>query len=155
VKRTHWILRRICYKAEPTATSTNLRFVITNRAGRASEVFAFYNHRSECENRIEEFKNGFRAHRLSCHRLLANAFRLVGEAVEQHALYARWVRPLFSLAISASGSCGFAKSSFDPLLTRLRSSLASCSRVGVSIPDSFASLRRNSSYSSPVSRRSL
>jgi hypothetical protein len=28
------------------------------------------------ENRIEEFKNGFRADRLSCHRFLANSFRL-------------------------------------------------------------------------------
>ena len=69
--------RRICYKAEHTATGTNLRFLITNGAGRASEVFAFYNDRGECENRIEEFKNGFRADRLSCHRFLANAFRLL------------------------------------------------------------------------------
>ena len=37
----------------------------------------FYNDRGECENRIEEFKNGFRADRLSCHRFLANAFRLL------------------------------------------------------------------------------
>src|SRR5580658_5723602 len=69
--------RRICYKAEHTAMGTNLRFLITNCAGRASEVFAFYNDRGECENRIEEFKNGFRADRLSCHRFLANAFRLL------------------------------------------------------------------------------
>jgi len=27
--------------------------VITNAAGQASEVFAFYNDRGECENRIE------------------------------------------------------------------------------------------------------
>jgi Transposase DDE domain group 1 len=69
--------RRICYKAEHTAVGTNLRFLITNCTGRASEVFAFYNDRGECENRIEEFKNGFRADRLSCHRFLANAFRLL------------------------------------------------------------------------------
>jgi hypothetical protein len=69
--------RRICYKTEHTATGTNLRFVITNCTGRASDVFAFYNDRGECENRIEEFKNGFRADRLSCHRFLANAFRLL------------------------------------------------------------------------------
>lgn len=68
--------RRICYKAEHSAAGTNLRFVVTNRAGRAAEVFAFYNDRGECENRIEEFKNGFCADRLSCHRFLANAFRL-------------------------------------------------------------------------------
>lgn len=69
--------RRICYKAEHTAVGTNLRFLITNCAGRAAAVFAFYNDRGECENRIEEFKNGFRADRLSCHRFLANAFRLL------------------------------------------------------------------------------
>jgi hypothetical protein len=69
--------RRICYKAEHTAVGTNLRFLITNCSGRAAEVFAFYNDRGECENRIEEFKNGFRADRLSCHRFLANAFRLL------------------------------------------------------------------------------
>jgi Transposase DDE domain group 1 len=69
--------RRICYKAEHTAVGTNLRFLITNRLGCASKVFAFYNDRGECENRIEEFKNGFRADRLSCHRFLANAFRLL------------------------------------------------------------------------------
>jgi len=56
--------RRICYKAEHTVTGTNLRCLITNCAGRASEVFAFYNDRGECENRIKEFKNGFRADRL-------------------------------------------------------------------------------------------
>jgi hypothetical protein len=33
--------------------------------------------RGECENRIEEFKNGFHADRLSCRRFLANAFRLL------------------------------------------------------------------------------
>jgi hypothetical protein len=69
--------RRICYKAEHTAAGTNLRFLITNRTGRASQIFAFYNDRGECENRIEEFKNGFCADRLSCHRFLANAFRLL------------------------------------------------------------------------------
>jgi hypothetical protein len=69
--------RRICFKAEHSAVGTNLRFVVTNCPGRAAEVFAFYNDRGECENRIEEFKNGFRADRLSCHRFLANAFRLL------------------------------------------------------------------------------
>src|SRR2546425_598839 len=69
--------RRIGYKAEHTAAGTNLRFLVTNGAGRTSELFASYNDRGECENRIEEFKNGFRADRLSCHRFLANAFRLL------------------------------------------------------------------------------
>src|SRR5207244_5282940 len=63
--------RRNTPPPEPTCAS------LTNCAGRASEIFAFYNDRGECENRIEEFKNGFRADRLSCHRFLANAFRLL------------------------------------------------------------------------------
>jgi hypothetical protein len=69
--------RRICYKAEHTAAGTNLRFLVTNLKGRSRSVFAFYNDRGECENRIEEFKNGFAADRLSCHRFRANAFRLL------------------------------------------------------------------------------
>ena len=69
--------RRICYKAEHTAAGTNLRFLVTNLKGRSRSVFAFYNDRGECENRIEEFKNGFAADRLSCHRFRPNAFRLL------------------------------------------------------------------------------
>ena len=69
--------RRMCYKAEHTEAGTNLRFLVTNLKGRSRSVFAFYNDRGECENRIEEFKNGFAAGRLSCHRFRANAFRLL------------------------------------------------------------------------------
>jgi len=69
--------RRICYKAEHTSAGTNLRFLVTNLSGRSGSVFSFYNDRGECENRIEEFKNGFAADRLSCHRFRANAFRLL------------------------------------------------------------------------------
>jgi hypothetical protein len=69
--------RRIAYKAEHTEAGTNLRFLVTNVKGRSHSVFSFYNDRGECENRIEEFKNGFAADRLSCHRFRANAFRLL------------------------------------------------------------------------------
>jgi hypothetical protein len=69
--------RHICYKAEHTAVGTNLRFLITNVAGRASEISLFTTTAVNVKNRIEEFKNGFRADRLSCHRFLANAFRLL------------------------------------------------------------------------------
>jgi hypothetical protein len=52
------------------------------------EVFAFYNNRGECKNRIEEFKNGFPADRLSCHRFVAKAFRLLlhAAAYQSHIL---------------------------------------------------------------------
>src|SRR6202030_2718632 len=69
--------RRICYKAEHAEAGNNLRVLVTILSGRSGSVFAFYNDRGECENRIEEFKNGFAADRLSCHRFRANAFRLL------------------------------------------------------------------------------
>lgn len=68
--------RRVCAKLERNAFSSGLRLLVTNLPGRAQQVFAFYQGRGECENRIQEFKNGFAADRLSCHRFLANAFRL-------------------------------------------------------------------------------
>jgi hypothetical protein len=67
----------MCYKAEHTESGTNVRFLVTNLKGRSRSVFAFYNDRGECENRVEEFKSGFAADRLSCHRFRANAFRLL------------------------------------------------------------------------------
>src|ERR1700684_2159854 len=69
--------RRLCYKAEHSAAGSNLLFLVTNLPGRSRSVISFYNDRGECENRIEEFKNGFAADRLSCHRFRANAFRLL------------------------------------------------------------------------------
>ena len=68
--------RRICVKAECNNEGTNLRFIVTNMKGRSRDIFAFYNSRGECENRIKEVKNGFAADRLSCHTYLANSFRL-------------------------------------------------------------------------------
>src|SRR5208337_2830228 len=69
--------RRICVKAERNSGASRASFVITNRRETAEQIFTFYQGRGECENRIEELKNGFAADRLSCHRFLANAFRLL------------------------------------------------------------------------------
>jgi hypothetical protein len=76
-KRWRRYARRICVQAERDAGGSSVRYVITNRPGAAEKVFAFYHGRGECENRIEELKNGFAADRLSCPRFLANAFRLL------------------------------------------------------------------------------
>jgi hypothetical protein len=76
-KRWRQYSRRICAKAECSRNDRCVRYVITNRPGRAEQVCDFYHGRGECENRIEELKNGFAADRLSCHRFLANAFRLL------------------------------------------------------------------------------
>jgi hypothetical protein len=102
--------RRICDKAEHTAAGTNLRFLVTNLPGRSRTVFSFYNDRGEWENRIEEFKNGFAADRLSCHRFRANAFRLLlhSFACNCHQRCARRKSKLCALSCSRSAH-GFAK----------------------------------------------
>jgi len=69
--------RRVLAQAQHHAHEQTLYFMVTNRTGEAAAVGQFYNGRGECENRIAELKNGFHADRLSCHRFLANAFRLV------------------------------------------------------------------------------
>jgi hypothetical protein len=68
--------RRIVVKIEATALGSNVRFVVTNRPGRAGEIFSWYDQRGECENRIKEFKRDLFGERLSCHTYRANAFRL-------------------------------------------------------------------------------
>ncbi len=68
--------RRILIKVEVSAQGTNVRCVITNRQGRAGELFARYARRAQIENRIDELKNDLQADRLSCTRYRANAFRL-------------------------------------------------------------------------------
>jgi hypothetical protein len=73
--------RRVVAKAEHNATEQEVYFILTNMPGPAPDIYAFYNGRGECENRIAETKNGFHADRLSCHRFLANAFRLALHAL--------------------------------------------------------------------------
>ena len=58
-------------KAEHTESGTNVRFLVTNLKGRSRST-SLCDDRGECENRLEEFKNGFAADRLSCHRFRAN-----------------------------------------------------------------------------------
>ncbi len=69
--------RRLCVEIHCPDERLPVRFIITNRTLPASAVCAFYNGRGECENHIDELKNGFSADRLSCHRFLANALRLL------------------------------------------------------------------------------
>jgi hypothetical protein len=68
--------RRILVKLDVTALGRNLRFMVTNRAGRAADLIAWYDDRGQCENGIKELKRDVLADRLSCHRYRANALRL-------------------------------------------------------------------------------
>ena len=66
----------MCAKIEVTALGLNVRFVVTNRAGKPAAIFAWYNMRGQAENFIKDLKRDVAADRLSCHTFRANALRL-------------------------------------------------------------------------------
>lgn len=68
--------RRILVKIDVTAAGLNVRFMVTNRRGRAADLVAWYDDRGSSENWIKELKLDIHADRLSCHRFRANAVRL-------------------------------------------------------------------------------
>ena len=71
--------RRVILKAESNKLGTNRRFIVTTRAGAAvlpEGAYDDYAMRGESENRNKELKEGVIADRLSCHRFVANYFRL-------------------------------------------------------------------------------
>lgn len=72
--------RRVVVKCEAHAQGTNRRAVVTNRPGAPilpQGVYEDYADRGESENRNKELKCELAADRLSDHRYLANAFRLM------------------------------------------------------------------------------
>jgi hypothetical protein len=56
---------------------TNTRFVVSSRSDEPQRLYDWYVRRGESENRIKDFKVALKADRLSCHRFLANQFRLL------------------------------------------------------------------------------
>jgi hypothetical protein len=70
--------RRIIAKVEYTHLGSNQRFVVTNLSRNPQMVYDdIYVLRGDMENRIKELKLEMKADRLSCHRFLANQFRLL------------------------------------------------------------------------------
>jgi hypothetical protein len=69
--------RRVVYKAEVMEQGTNRRFVLTTRSDGPKALYEFYARRGESENWIKDFKLHVKADRLSCHRFIANQFRLL------------------------------------------------------------------------------
>jgi len=70
--------RRIIAKVEYTHLGANQRFVVTNLSRNPQFVYDdIYVLRGDVENRIKELKLELKADRLSCHRFLANQFRLL------------------------------------------------------------------------------
>jgi hypothetical protein len=69
--------RRVVYKAEVMEQGTNRRFVLTTRSDQPKALYEFYARRGEAENWMKDFKVHVKADRLSCHRFIANQFRLL------------------------------------------------------------------------------
>jgi hypothetical protein len=82
--------RKVVVKAEHAARGENPRFVVTNIdwVDPRSIYDGAYCPRGQAENYIKDFKNAVRADRLSCHRFLANAFRLLLHAAAYRLLHA-------------------------------------------------------------------
>ena len=70
--------RRVIVKAEHTAEGKNPRFLVVNVPGDPQELYeVVYCQRGEAENRIKEQQLDLFADRTSCHRFVANQFRLL------------------------------------------------------------------------------
>lgn len=74
--------RTVIAKAECHDGGTNLRFVVTNlpnvtTSADGEREYDDYVQRGESEQRMDELKNGLHMDRLSCHRFMANFFRLL------------------------------------------------------------------------------
>ena len=69
--------RRVVYKAEALPKGPNTRFVVTTRTDAPLALYNWYVRRGEPEQWIGDLKEACFADRLSCHRFLANQFRLL------------------------------------------------------------------------------
>jgi hypothetical protein len=70
--------RTVVAKAEVTQGKLNPRFIVTNVPHVSPEqAYNFYCERGDRENRIKEFKLDLAGGRTSCHRFLANQFRVL------------------------------------------------------------------------------
>jgi hypothetical protein len=85
--------RRVVYKAEALPEGPNVRFVVTSRPDAPLPLYDWYVDRGEREGWIKDLKNACQADRLSCHRFLANQFRLLLHAAAYRLLdtLRRWL----------------------------------------------------------------
>lgn len=82
--------RHVVVKVEHSSRGENPRFVVTSLDGFPPELIydAGYCPRGQSENFIKDLKNALGADRLSCHRFVANAFRLFLHCVAYRLMHA-------------------------------------------------------------------
>ena len=142
-----WLAERhvIC-KVEHSHRGENPRFVVTTLAEfPASLIYdVAYCARGQAENFIKDLKNALHADRLSCHRFVANAFRLLLHAIAyrlMHALRATVARVAPAVAYVSTDRVRLASAQMDTLRLRLLKVAAhvtsSVRRVLVRLPRAF------------------
>ena len=67
--------RRVIYKVEISSKKKSRRFIVTNMRKAPSKSYEEYRKRGQCENWINDFKNGVDGDRLSCTDWFTNQFR--------------------------------------------------------------------------------
>jgi hypothetical protein len=102
--------RTVIAKAECHDAGTNLRFVVTNlpeitTADDGRKTYDDYIQRGESEHRMDELKNGLCADRLSCHRFMANFFRLLLHTAAFNLLNALRNQPNLAPVLKAGQPC--------------------------------------------------
>jgi hypothetical protein len=102
--------RRVVYKAEALEKGPNTRFVVTSRADEPEARYDWYVDRGEPELWIKDLKNACFADRMSCHRFVANQFRLLLHAA------AYWLLDTIRRWLVAAGAARF---QLDTLRLRL------------------------------------
>jgi hypothetical protein len=102
--------RRVVYKAETLEKGPNTRFVVTTRTDDPTAVYDWYVDRGEPELWIKDLKNACFGDRMSCHRFVANQFRLLLHAA------AYWLLDTLRRWLIAAGA---ARLQLDTLRLRL------------------------------------
>ena len=138
--------RAVICKVEHSSRGENPRFVVTtlNEFSPGLIYDVAYCPRGQSENFIKDLKNALRAERLSCHRFVANAFRLLLHAVAyrlMHALRATVARVAPDIIYVESDRVRLATAQMDTLRLRLLKVAAyvssSVRRVLIRLPSAF------------------
>jgi hypothetical protein len=138
--------RQVVVKVEHSSRGENPRFVVTTLVGFPPKLIydAAFCPRGQSENFIKDLKNAIGADRLSCHRFVANAFRLLLHAVAyrlMHALRNMAVRVAPWVAPPGEKALRLGVAQMDTIRLRLLKVAAivtsSVRRILVRIPRSF------------------
>ena len=129
--------RRVVIKVEVTDKGVNTRFIVTDllRAGAQWLYQRLYCARGQMENYIKDHKTGLQSDRTSCHRFLANAFRLV--------LHSAAYVLLWGLRAEVLGRSSWSRVRFETLQLRLL-------KLGAVVKEEADQIRVSLPFSCPV-----